>query len=62
MLETNKVFSFMYSYLFSWVVLVTLTASSPLMSDDGESPQTASPLVDLGYAQYQGTHLSVGVN
>jgi hypothetical protein len=58
MQETNRVFSFMYS----WVVLDALTAFSPLTSDNGGSPQTASALVDLGYAQYQGTHLNVGVN
>jgi hypothetical protein len=52
----------MYSHLFSWAVLVALTAYSPLTSDNRRSPQTASALGDLGYAQYQGTHLTVGVN
>jgi hypothetical protein len=55
----NHVFS---CILLSRTVLAALTAYSPLTSDNRGSPQTASVLVDLGYAQYQGTHLTVGVN
>jgi acetylcholinesterase len=51
----------MYFHLSSWVTLFALMASSPLPGRAG-SPQTTAALVDLGYAQYQGTHLSAGVN
>ncbi len=50
----------MYSNLLSCLALLALTAASPLLGVG--SPQTTSAFVDLGYAQYQGTHLSIGVN
>jgi hypothetical protein len=53
----------MHYSLLSWILLAAaMTASSPLPNGNGGSPQTPSAFVDLGYAQYQGTHLSAGVN
>jgi hypothetical protein len=53
----------MYYNLLPWILLAAaLTASSPLLNGNSGSPQTPSAFVDLGYAQYQGTHLIAGVN
>jgi hypothetical protein len=53
----------MYSLLRVFTQLLQFTSPSALSPIPSVgTPQTTSALVDLGYASYQGTSLSVGVN
>jgi acetylcholinesterase len=52
----------MYINIFLLLILCALTAASPLPTSNLVSRQTGRPLVDLGYAQYQGINLAAGVN